>query len=77
MSEAHYRLALAYKHIGRTEQAAREMEIFRLSKKDPASGSDGEGIDIAQFISVMDVPGQLSNPETQCPTSPSSQVLAP
>jgi tetratricopeptide (TPR) repeat protein len=77
LSEAHYRLAMAYKHIGRPEQAAREMEIFRLSRKDQASGSDGEGIDIAQFISVMDTPGQLSNPETQCPASPPSQVLAP
>jgi tetratricopeptide (TPR) repeat protein len=77
MSEAHYRLALAYKHIGRPEQAAREMEIFRLSKKDQASGSDEEGIDLAQFISVMDTPGRLSNPETPCPASSSSQDSAP
>ena len=77
MSEAHYRLALAYKHIGRPEQAAREMEIFRLSKKDQASGSDEEGIDLAQFISVMDIPGRLSNPETPCPASSSSQDSAP
>lgn len=77
MSEAHYRLALAYKNTGRLEQAAREMEIFRLSKKNRASGTDGQGIDIAQFISVMDAPGQPSNPETQCPTSPSRQDSAP
>jgi hypothetical protein len=70
-------LALAYKHIGRPEQAAREMEIFRLSKKDRASGSDEEGIDIAQFISVMDTPGRLSDPETQCPASSSSQDSTP
>jgi tetratricopeptide (TPR) repeat protein len=73
MSEAHYRLALAYKHIGRPEQAAREMEIFRLSKKDLASGSDEKAIDIAQFISVMDTPGRISDPATQCAASPASQ----
>jgi tetratricopeptide (TPR) repeat protein len=77
MSEAHYRLALAYKNIGRSEQAAREMEIFRLSKKNKASGPDEEGIDIAQFISVMDTPGQPSSPETQCLASPSRQDSAP
>ena len=75
MSEAHYHLALAYKHIGRPEQAAREMEIFRLSRKDQESGPNGEGINIAQFISVMDTPGQISDPEAQCPASPSTQDL--
>jgi tetratricopeptide (TPR) repeat protein len=77
MSEAHYQLALAYKHIGRPEQAAREMEVFHLSKKIPASGPDKEGIDIAQFISVMDAPGQLSEPGTQCPAFPSSKDSIP
>ena len=76
-SEAHYRLALAYKHIGRPEQAVREMEIFRLSKKDQESGFSGESINIAQFVSVMNPPGQRSNPETPCPASPSSQDSAP
>lgn len=76
-SEAHYRLALAYKHIGRREQSAREMEIFRLSRKDQESGSNGEKINIAQFISVMDIPGQPSNSETPCPASSSSQESAP
>jgi tetratricopeptide (TPR) repeat protein len=77
MSEAHYRLALAYKNTGRSEQAAREMEIFRLSKKSKASGSDAESIDIAQFISVMDTPGQPFRPETQCPATASRQESAP
>jgi tetratricopeptide (TPR) repeat protein len=64
--EAHYRLAMAYKRIGRTDLSAREMEIFKLSKRQGSLG--GDGVDLTQFISVMDAPEQKSSQEMQCPT---------
>ncbi len=70
LNEVHYRLAMAYKHIGRTEQSAREMEIFQLSKQRQAEANAGQGIDIAQFISVMDAPHRPGNQEIQCPATP-------
>jgi tetratricopeptide (TPR) repeat protein len=66
LSEAHYRLAMAYKHTGHTEQSAREMEIFRLSKQHQASGNAAQGIDVAQFISVMDTADRHANEDIQC-----------
>jgi tetratricopeptide (TPR) repeat protein len=68
LGEAHYRLAMAYKRTGRVDQSAREMQIFRLSKQRQAAGA--EGIDLAQFISVMDAPDSHSNQETQCSAVP-------
>jgi len=59
-------LAMAYKRIGRTDLSAREMEIFKLSKRQGSLG--GDGVDLTQFISVMDAPEQKSSQEMQCPT---------
>jgi tetratricopeptide (TPR) repeat protein len=70
LGEAHYRLSMAYRHTGRTQQAAREMEIFRLSKAGDAGGSGAQGIDLSQFISVMGDPNQHIAQETECPASP-------
>jgi tetratricopeptide (TPR) repeat protein len=71
-SEAHYRLAMADKHLGKADAAAREMQIFKILKEKQASGT--EGVDLAQFISVMDTPdtdsAQRSTGELQCPTTP-------
>jgi tetratricopeptide (TPR) repeat protein len=64
LDEAHYRLALAYEHTGHLDQSAREMEVFRLSKKRQSTGS--AGVDLAQFISVMEKPQQLLTVDTRC-----------
>ena len=65
LRDAHYRLALAYKHIGKADLSVREMQIFRLSKQPKPMGE--EGIDISQFISVMDARDQHSRQEVRCP----------
>jgi tetratricopeptide (TPR) repeat protein len=65
LNEAHYRLALAYKHIGNADLSAREMQLFRISKQSKASGA--EQIDISQFVSVMDAQDHHSSHEMQCP----------
>jgi tetratricopeptide (TPR) repeat protein len=65
LGEAHYRLAMAYKRVGKTDQSAREMQIFRLSKQ--KQSADSEGIDLTQFISVMDTSDKQQGQETQCP----------
>jgi predicted Zn-dependent protease len=64
MSEAHYRLAKASKRIGHADESVREMQIFQQQKAKPSSD---DGIDIAQFISVMDAPSQHAGAELQCP----------
>ena len=66
-AQTHYRLAIAYRHVGRPRDAAREMEIFRLSKENPSTEKAGHGIDVSQFISVMDAPNQHNAKETECP----------
>ena len=68
LPEAHYRLALAYKRAGKADLSAREMQIFRMAKQPKAAG--GEGIGLAQFISVMDAPDGQAGQEVQCPASP-------
>lgn len=65
----HYRLAMAYKHLGHLEQEQRELEIFRLSAKNQASRTVDKGIDISQFISVMDAPDRHAIQEMECPFS--------
>jgi tetratricopeptide (TPR) repeat protein len=67
LGEAHYRLAMAYKRVGKSDLSAREMQIFLLSKQRQAAG--GSGVDLAQFISVMDSPDQHASQETQCAVS--------
>jgi tetratricopeptide (TPR) repeat protein len=67
LGEAHYRLAMAYKRVGQSDQSAREMQIFLLSKQRQAAGAGG--VDLAQFISVMDAPDQHASQETQCSVS--------
>jgi tetratricopeptide (TPR) repeat protein len=61
--EAHYRLAMAYKRIGKANEAAREMQIFRLSKQQAAKS---EGIDLTQFVSVMNASDHDSEQEAKC-----------
>jgi tetratricopeptide (TPR) repeat protein len=68
LGEAHYRLAMAYKHTGKADLAAREMQVFQLSKQRQTTGSDR--IELAQFISVMDAEDSRSSQETQCPVLP-------
>jgi tetratricopeptide (TPR) repeat protein len=76
-SEAHYRLALAYRHIGRSEQAAREMQLFELSKKSQTVESEGKGIGVELFISVMDSAGRSSDAGKQCPATSITQESVP
>jgi tetratricopeptide (TPR) repeat protein len=66
LSETHYRLAIAYKRMGRSGQSAREMQIFQQQKTKQSTATGNDGIDLAQFISVMDAPSESSVPQTTC-----------
>jgi tetratricopeptide (TPR) repeat protein len=66
MKEAHYRLASAYKKIGRPEAAEREMKLFREARDSSKIVNGESGISIEQFISVVDRSGHATTSETQC-----------
>lgn len=68
LAEAHYRLAMVYRRLGKADLSAREMQVFRLSKARQADGS--HGIDMAQFISVMDAPDAPPSRTLQCVSNP-------
>jgi Tfp pilus assembly protein PilF len=67
LDEAHYRLALTYKRLGRSDRAAQEMQIFLSSKRSqPPPGVNG---DLSQFISVMGSPAEHTGNNLQCPVA--------
>jgi Tfp pilus assembly protein PilF len=66
LMEAHYRLALACKRVGRADEAAEEMRIF-LQAKARASNTDEDAIDITRFLSVIDTPAEPATADTRCP----------
>ena len=51
LKEAHYRLALAYRHVGRTELAAHEMKLFQEARERQVAPIGNESIQ--RFISVL------------------------
>jgi tetratricopeptide (TPR) repeat protein len=67
LNDAHYRLALAYKRVGKQDLSVREMQIFRLPTQQTSPAS--ERIDLAQFVSVMADADHASNEELQCPAA--------
>lgn len=69
-SEAHYRLATAYRRSGHGHQAGEEMKKFEQAKARREGGSGDSDLDVAQFISVMRSPGELPSQETECNSSP-------
>lgn len=64
LANAHYRLALAYKRDGRTDDSQREMQIFRQANVQEATAG---GISVAKFVSVMQTPASHSRSEGPCP----------
>ena len=66
MQEAHYRLASAYKKTGRPEAAEREMKLFREARDSSKTQKENGGINIEQFISVVDRPLSNAANGTQC-----------
>ena len=66
----HYRLALAYKRLGRAADSAREMQLFRQSRRANDHSDTTPGVDLAQFLSVMDPAESSLSPAPPCPASP-------
>jgi tetratricopeptide (TPR) repeat protein len=69
LNEAHYRLSIAYSRTKHPDLAEHEMKIFRGSQAPAETGMGGgmPEVDIRQFFSVFDQPGQESSPGVQCP----------
>jgi tetratricopeptide (TPR) repeat protein len=51
-SEPHYRLANAFKHTGRLEESAQELQMFEAVKAKEVSPSGQSILDLSQFVSV-------------------------
>ncbi|MBB5060691.1 tetratricopeptide (TPR) repeat protein [Granulicella aggregans] len=66
----HYRLALAFKHLGRADEYARDMQLFRQSRQTNGHPDATLGIDLAQFMSGMDTADSHLSPAPPCPTFP-------
>jgi len=67
LNDAHYRLAVAYRHTGSADRSAREMQIFRTAKQ--RQSQNVTGINVSQFISVMNANDQRSVQEIRCPAA--------
>ncbi len=50
MEEAHYRLAMAYRKTGNTEQAQKELELYQQLQKQSAEALERERSQIQQFV---------------------------
>lgn len=66
LSDAHYRLSLVSKRLGRTKESMHEMEVFEQTKSTNSSGAVNGEINIAQFISVIEAPASQPDRITQC-----------
>jgi tetratricopeptide (TPR) repeat protein len=50
MEEAHYRLAMAYRKTGKTEEAQKELELYQQLQKQSAEALERERSQIQQFV---------------------------
>jgi tetratricopeptide (TPR) repeat protein len=60
LSEAHFRLAQAYRHAGENTKAAREFQIFDRLKRSEAASVEQHRREIRQFVVVLRDPAQAT-----------------
>jgi Flp pilus assembly protein TadD len=53
LSEAHYRLSLAYKRAGDDAAAKREMEMYQAAEKAESAQADEQNHDLKQFLVIL------------------------
>ncbi|MBV8513784.1 MAG: carboxypeptidase regulatory-like domain-containing protein [Acidobacteria bacterium] len=62
LSEAHYRLSLAYKRTGDDVSAKREMEMYQSAEKAESAKADEQNRDLKQFLVILKSPPAPTRP---------------
>lgn len=62
LSEAHYRLSLAYKRAGDNAAAKREMETYQAAEKAESEQAEGQNRDLKQFLVILKSQPAASHP---------------
>jgi tetratricopeptide (TPR) repeat protein len=64
-SEAHYRLALAYKRTGEEEKSQQELQLYKQADKTEAAAIEQQRREIRQFLIILQDQPQTPQPEKQ------------